>query len=494
MTPEEFRAAAHELVDWIADHRTRIPDLPVRSTVAPGEVAAALGSQAPDRPEPFDSVLADLERIVVPGITQTQHPGFYGWFPSNASLASVLGDIASGGVAALGITWQSAPALTEVEQVVTDWLRDLTGLSPQWQGAIHDTASTACLVAMIAARERASGLSEYRGGLQAEPHPLTVYTSPQAHSSVTKAALLAGFGQDNLRLVPVDPETLSMRPDALAEAMAADTAAGRRPAAVVASLGTTGTTALDPVAEIVSVAAEYDAWVHVDAAMAGSALLLPEFRARVSGLDDADSISWNPHKWLGTILDCALMYVRDPGQLTAVLSTDPSYLRSAVDGQVRQYRDWGIPLGRRFRALKLWFHLRLDGVEAIRARLRRDLENAAWLAGAVAAEPGWRLLSPVSLQTVCLRHEPDGLVAADGEVLDPDALDGHTLAWAEAVNATGRAFVTPAQVAGRWLVRVSIGAEPTERADVISLWQLLREVADRTDPCRPRTVTDPSSR
>ena len=477
MTPEEFRAAAHELVDWVADFRLRVPDLPVRAEVAPGQVRRALEGPAPERPEPFASVLADLDRVVVPGITQVQSPGYFAWFPSNASLASVLGDMASSGLGALGITWQSAPALTEVEEVVTEWLRELCGLAPQWRGAIHDTASSACLVAMLVARERATDLGETRGGMQAEPAPLVVYASPQAHSSVPKAVLLAGFGRDNLRLVDVDPITYAMDPAALRAAMAADVAAGRRPAAVVASVGTTGTTAVDPVEQIVAIAAEHGAWVHVDAAMAGSAMLLPECRGMFAGVDGADSLSWNPHKWMGTVLDTSLLYVRDVDHLTAVMSTNPSYLRSAVDGEVTQYKDWGIPLGRRFRALKLWFHLRLDGAEAIRARLRRDLENARWLCEQAQAEPGWEVLAPVVLQTVCLRHVPERLRDSSGAVADLDGLDRHTLDWVERVNATGRALVTAALLDGRWMVRVSIGAEATERADVEAFWALARNAA-----------------
>ncbi len=490
MTPEEFRTAGHALIDWIADHRERIPDLPVQARTGPGEVAAALEPSAPDHPQTFAAVLADLERVVVPGITQTQHPSFFGWFPSNASLSSVLGDIASGGLAALGITWQSAPALTEVESVVTDWLRQATGLSPAWHGAIHDTASTACLVALLAARERATCYSEVHGGLQAEPTPLVVYTTGQAHSSIAKAVALAGFGADNLRRVPVDAR-YAMRPDALAEAMRADLAAGRRPAAVIASVGTTATTALDPLAGIVTVldqlAPDGDParpWLHVDAAMAGSAMLLPECRELFDGVEGADSVSWNPHKWLGTILDCSLLYVRDVDHLVRVMSTNPSYLRSAADDAlakagVPQYKDWGIPLGRRFRALKLWFHLRLDGLEAIRDRLRRDLANAAWLAEQVESDAAWRLLAPVRLQTVCLRHEPPGLVEADGSVPDGAALDAHTLAWAEAVNASGQAFVTPSLLGESWMVRVSIGAEHTERRHVQQLWNLLRTTSEK---------------
>jgi len=485
MTPEEFRTAGHALIDWIADHRARVEELPVRSRTDPGEVRAALKDPPPRAGEPVEALLEDLERVVVPGLTQTQSPNFYGWFPSNGSLASVLGDVASGGLAGLGATWQSAPALTELEEVVCAWLQELTGLPASWRGTIQDTSSTGCLVALLAARERASGHCQESGGLQAEPAPLVVYTSPHAHASVFKAALLAGFGRDNLRTVDVDPVTFAVEPEALRAAMAADAAAGRRPAAVVVNLGTTGTTAFDPLSRIVPVAAEHGAWVHIDAAMAGSALILPECRWMIEGIEGADSLSWNPHKWLGTILDCSLLYLRRPEQVIRVMATDPSYLRSSVDGTVTQFRDWGIPLGRRFRALKLWFHLRLDGLDAIGARLRRDLRNAAWLAERVEQAPRWRVLAPVRLQTVCLRHEPDGTVGEDGTVLDPDALDAHTLRWVEAVNASGRAFLTPAVLDGRWMARVSLGAEATELRHVAELWDLLRRTAEGQTTHRP---------
>ncbi len=472
MDPEEFRAAAHVLVDWIADHRAAAETRRVAPLVAPGEVADALPTAAPEHPEPFAAVVADLDRVVVPGLLDVQHPMHFGWFPSNVALASVLGDLASGGLGALGITWQSAPALTEVEEVVCRWLADLTGVPPTWVGSIQDTASTSCLVALLAARERATGYGLAAGGLQAEPAPLVVYASPHAHSSVEKAALLAGFGRDNLRLVDVDPVTYAMRPDALRAAMQADADAGRRPTAVVVSVGTTATTAVDPLRELASLAAEFGAWAHVDAAMAGSALLLPEQRRLVDGIELADSLSWNPHKWMGTALDCSLFYVADPEHLVRVMSTNPSYLRSAHDGEVTQLKDLGIPLGRRFRALKLWFHLRLDGVAAIRARLREDLENARWLADQVAAAPGWRVLAPVPLQTVCVRHGPPGLSDED--------LDEHTLAWAAAVNDSGDAFVTPARLDDRWMVRVSVGVETTQRRHVERLWALLRDAAERS--------------
>ena len=448
-------------------------------------MAAALPTTPPEGTEDIAALITDLDRVIVPGLTQVQHPRHVGWFPSNAALASVLGDLASSGLGGLGISWQSAPALTELEQVVCDWMRQLTGLSPVWQGAIHDTASTACLVALLAARERAGDYSSEHGGMQSLPQPLVVYASEHAHSSVPKAALLAGFGRDNLRLIAADPSTHAMLPEALAAAMAADVEAGRRPAAVVVSIGTTATTAIDPLAELLPIAGRHGAWVHVDAAMAGSALLLPEYRWLVDGIEGiegaegyraADSLCWNPHKWMGTVLDCSLLYVRDPELLVRVMSTAPSYLRSTA-GAVTEYRDWGIPLGRRFRALKLWFHLRLDGVEAIRARLRRDLANAQRLAEVVAAEPDWRVLAPVQLQTVCLRHEPADLVAADGSVLDDEALDRHTLAWADALNASGAGFVSPAVLNGRWMVRISIGVESTEWDDVEAVWTAARTTA-----------------
>ncbi len=471
MTPDEFRAAGHALIDWIADYRTRLEARPVRAQVEPGDLRRQFAATPPDKPVAPGEMLRELEDKLVPGITQVQHPMHFGWFPSNASLASTLGDIASSGLGTLGISWESCPAATELETVVCDWMRQLVGLSDAWEGCIQDTASTATLTALLIARERASDYALDRGGLQGETAPLVVYTTEEAHSSVTKAALLAGFGRDNLRHVDMDPATRAMRPDALAAQIERDLAAGRMPAAIVASSGSTGVTAFDPLAAIGEIANANATWLHVDAAMAGSAMLLPECRGLWQGVEAADSISWNPHKWMGTILDCSLFYVRDVEHLVRVMSTNPSYLRSSVDAEVRQYRDWGIPLGRRFRALKLWYHLSLDGIDAIRERLRRDLANARWLAEQVQATEHWRVLAPVNLQTVCLRYQPPGL--------DGDALDAHTLAWAGAINRSGAAFMSPAQLDGRWMVRVSIGVEATTRAHVEKLWALIRETAEQ---------------
>jgi aromatic-L-amino-acid decarboxylase len=468
MTPEEFRKAGHQLIDWIAGYRARVAELPVMARTAPGEVRAQLPSAPPAAPEPFAAILADLDKIVVPGLSHWQHPNFFGYFPSNGSLASVLGDFTSTGLGVLGLSWQSSPALTEIEEVVTDWMRQMLGLSHAWSGVIQDTASTCTLVALLCARERATNYSLSYGGMQAEPQPLIVYTSAHSHSSVEKAALLAGFGRANIRLIEPDAQ-YGMRAAALEEAIRRDLAAGLRPCAVVATTGTTTSTALDPLEAVARVAGQHGIWLHVDAAMAGSAMILPECRWMWQGIEAADSLVLNPHKWLGVAFDCSLYYVRDPEHLIRVMSTNPSYLRSSADAQVKNLRDWGLPLGRRFRALKLWFLIREQGVAALQNRLRRDLANAQWFAGEVRNAPAWRVLAPVPLQTVCIRHEPEGLAG--------EALDRHTLAWVERVNRSGGAYLTPAILDGRWMVRVSIGALPTERGHVEALWQLIRSAA-----------------
>ncbi len=470
MTPEEFRAQGHRLIDWIADYRAVLHERPVLAATRPGEVRAALPAAPPEQAEGFEAVFRDLERVLLPGLTLWQHPSFFGYFPSNADLASVLGDYLSTGLGVLGLSWQACPAMTELEEVAVDWVRQMVGLSTAWGGVIQDTASTSTLVALLCGRERTTGFGLQRGGLQAEERPLTVYLSKQSHSSVEKAALLAGFGKQNLRFIDTD-EAYAMRPDRLAAAVREDISKGMRPCAVVATTGTTTTTAMDPVAKIAEVAREYRMWLHVDAAMAGSAMILPECRWMWEGVEAADSLVLNVHKWLGVAFDCSVYYVRDAEHLVRVMSTNPSYLQSSADGQVKNFRDWGIPLGRRFRALKLWCLVRSEGVEGLRRRLRRDLENARWLADEVKAAPGWRVLAPVPLQTVCVRHEPADVTG--------ETLDRHTLGWAERINRSGDAYLTPAVLDGRWMVRVSVGALPTERAHVEMLWRRMREEAEK---------------
>jgi aromatic-L-amino-acid decarboxylase len=468
MTPEEFRSAAHELVDWLTDRRIAIEDRRVLPDVSPGDIAAQFTAVPPLGGDHARTVLADLEDVIAPGITEVQHPMNFGWFPSNASLSSILGDFASSGLASLGISWESAPSLTEVEEVVVDWLRQLTGLSCEWSGVIQDTASTSCLVALIAARERVTEHAQTAAGLVGFGRRLHVYTTDEAHSSVRKGALLAGFGADDIRIIDVDSTTRDMNVDHLREVMDADAAAGGIPAAVVALSGSTGVTAFDTLGAIIEVSRKNGAWVHVDAAMAGAAMLLPEQRHLFDGIEQADSISWNAHKWMGTILDTSLLYLRDPDHLIRVMSTNPSYLRSTGGGEATQFRDWGIPLGRRFRALKLWYQLRIDGPDEIRTRLRRDLDNAQWFAKEIEQLDGWVVVAPTRLQTVCVRHRPASIAVDDNK-----ALSEHNIAWVHNLNASGAAFISPSLLDDIWMARVSIGVETTERRHLKALLTLM---------------------
>jgi aromatic-L-amino-acid/L-tryptophan decarboxylase len=466
MTPEDFRKQGHALIDWLADYRATLESRPVMSQVQPGDIKALFSSSPPQEPIGFNQIFSDLDEKIVPGLSLWQHPKFFGYFPANAPLESVLGDFLSTGLGVLGLAWQSSPALTELEEVVTDWLRQMVGLSSDWQGVIQDTASTSSLIALLCAREKSTNHGLSRGGLQSEEKPLVVYGSAHAHSSIDKAALLAGFGRDNVRYVEVD-EKFEIRPEALEHAILTDLERGLKPCAIVASTGTTTTTAFDPLEPLGEIAKKYGVWFHVDAAMAGSAMILPEMRHLWAGVEAADSIVMNPHKWLGAAFDCTAYYVRDPEHLVRVMSTNPSYLQTNADGRVKNYRDWGIPLGRKFRALKLYTLILEQGVSGLQSRLRRDLENAKWLEAQVLSAPGWKVLAPVALQTVCVRYEPAGMNTED--------LDTYTKAWCEKINQSGAAYLTPATLEGRWMVRVSIGAIDTGRKDVAELWQIMQK-------------------
>lgn len=468
MDANEFRRLGHELIDWIAGYRERLEGLPVMSQVKPGEVAARFPPSPPREGGRAAEALAALDRDLLDGITHWTHPSFFAYFPSNASYASILGDLACAGLGAQGMSWQTSPACTELEQVMMGWLRQLVGLPGDFTGVVQDTASASTLVALLCARERATGFAQARGGLQGEGAPLVVYASDQAHSSVEKAGLLAGYGRANLRWLGTD-DAHALRLDLLEAAVAEDLAAGRRPCAVVATVGTTGTTAVDPIAGVAGVARRHGLWLHVDAALAGTAMALPECRHHWAGVEGADSLVFNPHKWMGIGFDFSAFFVRDPQHLVRCMGTNPSYLRTAQDGLVPNFRDWGIPLGRRFRALKAWFHMMDEGVDALQARLRRDLAHARWLAAEVDATPGWERLAPVPFQLVTLRHAPAGL--------DEPALTAHNLAIAARVNGGGRAYVTPSVLKGRQTLRVSCGSATTERRHVEAVWAALREAA-----------------
>jgi len=457
------------LIEWVASYRERLDQLPVMSPLAPGAVKSLLPLEPPRRGGGLEGVLADLDHVVLPGITHWTHPGFFAYFPANADLASVLADLVSSGLGAQAMSWQTSPAATELEEVVMEWLRRMLGLGGQFTGVIQDTASTSTFCALLCARERTGAFGQNRGGMQAEEAPMVVYASDQAHSSVPKAALLAGFGKENLRLIGTD-DNHALRLDLLEQAILDDLEAGRRPCAMVAAVGTTASTALDPVKGMAELAERHGLWLHVDAALAGSAMICPECRWMWDGVEDADSVVLNPHKWLGTGFDLSAYFVRDPEHLVRVMSTNPSYLRTEHDDAVKNLRDWGIPLGRRFRALKLWFLVRDQGVEGLQARLRRDLANAQWLKERVDAAPGWERMAPVPLQTVCVRHRTAGLY---GE----EALGRHNLAIADRIAKGGRYYLTPAVLKGRQMIRISIGSQSTELSHVEGLWATLTRTA-----------------
>jgi aromatic-L-amino-acid decarboxylase len=470
MDAKEFRRLGYRLVDWVADYREGLARLPVMSQAEPGEVRAGFAPHPPEQGGRMDEALTALDKTVLPGITHWTHPSFFAYFPSNTSYASILADIVASGLGVQGMSWQTSPAATEVEEAVMDWLRQIAGLSDAWTGVIHDTASTATLTALLCARERASAFSQNAKGLQSGDAPLTVYASDQSHSSIEKATLLAGFGKDHLRLIPTD-EDHALRLDLLEAAIAKDLEAGLKPCALVACVGTTGTTAVDPLPRMADIAERHGLWLHVDAAMAGTAMALPECRCYFDGVERADSLVFNPHKWMGVGFDFSAYFVRDPQHLIRVMSTNPSYLQTKQDGQVKNYRDWHIQLGRRFRSLKLWFYLMDVGVEGLQARLRRDLANAQWFKEKVDAAPDWERVAPVPFQTVCIRHVPAAL--AGGE----DELKAHNLEIARRINEGGKAYLTPSMLKGKQILRVSIGSESTERAEVEALWALLNAAA-----------------
>jgi aromatic-L-amino-acid decarboxylase len=456
MRPDEFRRHGHALVDWMADYLRDVGTLPITPDVVPGEIRARLPEAPPLDAEPFEALFEDFRRIIVPGMAHWNHPGWFAYFPCNNSPPSILGEMLTATIGAQGMSWVTSPAATELEQVVMDWLRQMIGLPAGYAGVIQDTASTATLVALLTARERASGA------------PLTVYASREAHSSIDKGVKLAGYGLAMLRHIETG-DTFALRPDALARALEADRAAGLRPACVVATVGTTSSTAIDPLRPIAELCRRHGAWLHVDAAYAGAAAIVPELRPLFDGMEQADSIVFNPHKWLLTNFDCTAYFVRDPAALLATFQTMPEYLRTGYDADVVNFRDWGIQLGRRFRALKLWFVIRSYGVEGLRALIRRHVALARELAGWVEADPHFELMAPVPFGLVCFRYHPAG--RPEEEL---DALNARLLA---AVNAGRARYLTHTRLGGRYVIRLVVGQRTTEREDVVAAWESVREAA-----------------
>jgi len=466
MTADEFRRRGHELVDWLADYQQRVASLPVLAQVEPGEVRAALPVDPPATGESFDDIMRDLDEIILPGITHWQSPNFYGFFPSNNSGPSILGELASAGLAVQGMMWVTSPACTELETCVLDWLVDMLHLPRSFRsdgdggGVIQDTASSATLCALIAARERVTDFATNEEGCDGS---VVAYTSSQAHSSVEKAVKIVGLGKQNLRLIDVD-ESFAMRPEVLAQQIEDDREAGLIPAFVCATVGTTASNGMDPLAEIGRICDEEDVWLHVDAAMSGTAALCPEYRHIHDGLRLADSYCFNPHKWMFTNFDCDCFYVADRAALINSLSILPEYLRNKAteSGAVIDYRDWQVPLGRRFRALKLWFVIRHYGVDGLRFHIRRHVELAQEFAAWVDESENFEIAVPPPLNLVCFRHSA-------GDEFNEQLLGR--------LNASGDLYLTHAVLDGKYTLRLAVGQANTEASHVERAWHRIHETA-----------------
>lgn len=462
---EAFGLAAHDVVRWMVGYLEQVENFPVLSQVSPGQVQAALQPAPPISGEPLERLLADFEALILPGITHWNHPSFHGYFAISGSAPGILGEMLTAALNVNGMVWRSSPAVTELELHVLGWIRDLMGLPKEFFGIIQDTASTSSHLALAGARLRA--YPEVREqGLFGLPRG-RIYLSEEAHSSIEKAALALGFGTEDLRKIPVD-RYFRMDARALAQTMAADQAAGIRPVAVVATLGTTSTTSVDPVQDLLAISRAHGAWLHVDAAYGGAAALLPELRSLFEGWQGADSIVVNPHKWLFTPVDCSLLYTRDRDALRDALSLVPEYLRTpGAEEPVTNLMDYGVALGRRFRALKLWFVMRAFGVQGLQDRIRAHIDMARGLRDRMEETPGWDVLGPVPFSTVVFRRDPGGLSAPERDALN--------LALLEAVNASGIAFFSHTRLRGEIWLRWAIGNLRTEPRHLQATWEFLRQ-------------------
>ena len=464
MKNEDFRLVGHQFVDWIADYFENVEKFPILSLLEPGDVKKNIPAVPPARGEAMEGIFRDFERVLLPGISHWQHPGWFAYFPANNSPASVLGEFLTAGLGAQCMVWQTSPAAAELEEVVLDWLRQMTGLPENFSGVIQDTASTATLCALLSARERATGFESNDAGLRA---PLIVYASEEAHSSVDKGVKIAGFGSKNFRRLATD-ERFAVIPEKLEEAMTRDRDAGFVPACVVATVGTTSSGAIDPLRAVGEICRKHGAWFHVDAAWAGTAALLPEKRWILDGVELADSFVFNPHKWMVTNFDCSAYFVKDPAALVRTFEIHPEYLKTGVDAKVKNYRDWGIQLGRRFRALKLWFVIRSYGVEGLQAMVREHLRLAALVKDWVEGDGRFELLAPVDLGLVCFRlddgREESGLNELNRRLL-------------ERVNASGRVFLTHTTLRGKYTIRLVVGQRTTEERHVRGAWDIISAAA-----------------
>jgi aromatic-L-amino-acid decarboxylase len=467
MTPEEFRKYAHRLVDWMAGYMENIENYPVKSPVKPGEIFKRLPDNPPLHPESFDSMMKDFEEIIMPGITHWQSPNFFAYFPANTSPPSILAEMIIATLSAQCMIWETSPAATELEEKMMIWLRDLIGLPASFEGVIQDTASTATLAAILTAREKATGFRINDEGAQSAG-TLRIYCSAQTHSSVEKAVKISGIGRKNIVRIPVKDD-FSMDAGKLKEAVEDDINKGFLPCCVIATLCTTGTTAVDPLKAIGEICAGNDIWLHVDAAMGGTALILPEFQWMLDGREYIDSFVFNPHKWMFTNFDCSAYFVRHPEQLIKTFEILPEYLKTRTRGKVNDYRDWGIPLGRRFRALKLWSVIRMYGVEGLQEKIRYHIKLAARLAEMITRESDFEILAPVVINVVCFHYKPEGIPA--------DQLNRINETLNHRLNDSGKIYLTHTIINGIYTLRMVTGQTNVRIEHVEKAWELIKKTA-----------------
>jgi aromatic-L-amino-acid decarboxylase len=467
MTPDEFRKHAHELVEWMADYMENVENLPVRSLVKPGDIFNRIPDSPPFYPESFDSFRMDFEEIIMPGITHWQNPNFFAYFPSNNSPASILAEMLTATLGAQCMIWETSPAAAELEEKMMIWLRELIGLPSEFEGVIQDSASTATLSAVLTAREKATGFSVNSDGLTNSEN-LRVYCSEQTHSSIEKAVKISGIGRKNLVKIAVR-EDFSMDPQKLKEAILKDKNSGYIPCCVVATLGTTGPTSIDPLKEIGAICNDFNVWLHVDAAMAGTALILPEFRWMLEGKEYIDSFVFNPHKWMFTNFDCSAYFVKDASTLIRTFEILPEYLKTRTRGKVNDYRDWGVPLGRRFRALKLWSVIRTFGVDGLRDKVRSHIALAAELSDLISKEGDFQILAPVTICVVCFRYVRAGL--NEEQINEINEKLNHAL------NDSGKLYLSHTVLNGHYTLRIVTAQTNVTREHVTKAWNLIKDTA-----------------
>ena len=465
MEKEEFKKFGHEFIDWIADYMAGVEEFPVISQVDPGSIKSRIPVHPPSEGESMEVIFSDVKEIIMPGITHWQHPSWFAYFPANNSPPSVLAELLTAGLGVQCMIWQTSPAAAELEEVVLDWLRGMLGLPEAMVGTIQDTASTATLCALLTAREKATAFESNQTGLK---HPLTVYASDETHSSIEKGAKIAGYGREAIRYIETD-ETFAMIPERLENTIVRDKNEGFQPACVVATIGTTSSSAIDPLEKIGEICRRHGVWLHVDAAYAGTAAILPEKRDMLKGVETADSFVFNPHKWMLTNFDCSAYFVKDPEALIRTFEIHPEYLKTGVDARVKNFRDWGIQLGRRFRALKLWFVIRTYGVEGLREIIRNHIRLAQMFRGWVDDNGYFELMAPVPLSLVCFRIN-------DGRT--EEALNELNERLLESLNRTGKLGLTHTSLNGKYVLRLVVGQRTTRERHVREAWKLITDTAE----------------